>query len=83
MLRDDGSEVRVYHVADGLSKGLRICRSQSSFQDHEHGAVRHSRTAKNLPREMPRSAYDHMQEADHEGRHWIWDESVEGVAGAV
>ena len=47
MLHDDGSEVQVYHVADGLSKGLRMCRNQSSFQEHEHGSVRHSRTAKN------------------------------------
>jgi|GEM_PF-5293272 len=51
MLRANGSKVQVYHVADGLSKGMRICRNQSSFQDHEHGGLPTTKCRKRITRE--------------------------------
>jgi len=37
VLRDDGLTVQVYHVADLLSKGMRVYRDQSSALEPENG----------------------------------------------
>jgi len=39
LLHDDGSRVQAVHAAEGLSKGLRISRNQSSCQTREQGRL--------------------------------------------
>lgn len=67
MLRDDGSKVQVYHVADGLSKGMRVHRNQSSSQDHEHT-------------DLPMTRWN---KPGDEAWHRTWHEAAQGTAGAV
>jgi hypothetical protein len=50
VLYDDGPRVQVCHVADELSKGMRIRRKQSWFQDYEKGGLPMTRCREEVPK---------------------------------
>lgn len=70
MLRDDGFRVQVYHAADRLSMGMRICRTQSSSKDQMQEAGDEGRH---------RCCNESIGFAESVG----FTESVQGITGAV
>jgi len=50
VLRDDGLTAQVYHVADSLSKGMRLYRNQSSALEPENGDLAMTRCGKQVTR---------------------------------